>query len=240
MKILCLLFVVVTMLACEARMPETYVGKQSAYIIGDSYLRTMEHTFFFVTGSNSRDTVWITVQTMGKTSPERRSFRLMQVNVESDSAAIGGEHYVPFDSEEISPYLFVEGNSAQVQVPVILLKTEEMDLKKFKLVIAIQENEYFEAVDLPEYADYTIITTALAEKPSRWDSDWKRDFGEWGSVKMKFIMEITGYVDWDKPLNDVQYRQYMLTKCKEALYEYNLTYPEKPLAEADGTSVTFS
>lgn len=240
MKNLYLLFVAAIMLACEARMPETYAGKQSAYIIANSYLRTLEHTFFSVTESNSRDTVWITVQTMGKTFPERRSFRLTQINVEGDSAAIGGEHYVPFDSEEINPYLFVEGDSAQAQVPVILLKTEEMDLKKFKLVIAIQENEYFEAVNLPEYADYTITTTALAEKPSRWGTDWERDFGEWGSVKMKFIMEITGYTDWDKPLSDSQYKKYMLTKCKEALYEYNLTHPEEPLAEADGRLVEFS
>ena len=235
----CLLLLLVIGVGCEENMPLTYEGKDAVYIYSTNHTRTTEQTFFLIPESQERDTIWIQVQLMGKVASKKRPFVLKQINVAEDNAAISGIHYVSFDDSEMSSHLFIEKDCAEVQVPIILLRTPDMELNKYKLVLAIEENEYFAAIDLPYYADYTIMTTAIAVKPSRWDTTWHSLFGEWGSEKMKFIIEATGYTSWDESINDSQYKAYLQTKCKTALYEYNQSHPDEPLTEADGTLVEF-
>lgn len=237
MKYLYLISLVVLGISCEEKMPSMYEGREAAYIYTSDGNRTKTHSFFIIPESQVRDTIWITVQAMGRTSSGKRPFVLTQTNVGQDSAAIRGEHFIALDDPEIAPYLFIAEDSAQARVPIILLRTKDMELNKYKLVLAIEANAYFEAIHLPAYADYTITTTAVAEKPEKWDTYLKRNFGEWGSRKMKFMTDVTGIIDWN--INpDSQYTIYLVAKCKNALNEYNETHEEK-LAEADGTLVEF-
>lgn len=236
-KYLCLVSLLLFGSSCEEEMPSMYEGQESAYIYTSDGSRAEAHSFFIVPESQMRDTVWITVQAMGRTSAEKRSFVLTQTNVGQDSAAISGRHYIAFNDPEMMPYLFITEDSAQARIPIILLRTKDMELTKIKLVLAIEENEYFEAIHLPAYADYTITTTAVAEKPERWDIYLRRSFGEWGSRKMKFMTDVTGVTDWNID-PDSQYEAYLVARCKNALNEYNETHEVK-LAEADGTLVEF-
>ena len=57
---------------------------------------------------------------------------------------------------------------------------------------------------------------------------------------MKFIIQHTGYTDWEVIPSDGAYIGYMSSKVQNAFQQYNLENPNKPLIEADGTLVSFT
>jgi hypothetical protein len=87
--------------------------------------------------------------------------------------------------------------------------------------------------------DYFITVTDIASKPSNWDSVWGRAFGEFGHVKFRYMMDATGFTDWEltetpTPVGDQL--GYMVTVTKALIDAYNASHDE-PLAEKDGTLV---
>ena len=77
-----------------------------------------------------------------------------------------------------------------------------------------------------------------AIKPTNW-KDWYYAFGaSWGSVKMRFIIDVTGITNFDNVPDDYDYLIYLNGKLKSKLYEYNSTH-DQPLQEVDGTLIEF-
>ena len=56
---------------------------------------------------------------------------------------------------------------------------------------------------------------------------------------MKFIIDNTGFTDFDGGYQSSDYTNYMASKVIQKLLEYNTNHPDDPLSEADGTLVTF-
>ena len=58
---------------------------------------------------------------------------------------------------------------------------------------------------------------------------------------MKFIVDNTGFTDFEGGSLNTDYAYYLSSKVKQKLLEYNANpnNPDRPLKEADGTIVTF-
>ena len=135
--------------------------------------------------------------------------------------------------------MIVPTGKAIGHIPVILLRDKSLDLKTVSLKMRIDENEYFRP-GIDTQREFLVKTTAQATKPSVWDTRWRYYFGlSWGSVKMRFLIDVTGYTDWENANIDGAYIGYMSALVQQKLLEYNEAHPDAPLSEADGTLVTF-
>ncbi len=200
---------------------------------------SISHSFFLIPG-NGPDTVYLEVRTMGFLSDKDREIKIIQSNAGKDNAAVAGVHYVPFDDPSVSKYFIIPANSAKVNVPIILLRDESLALKQVRLELEVSENEHFRP-GINQWRKFLITTTSQAAKPTLWDTRWSNYFGmSWGSVKMKFIIDHTGYTEWDVVPSDTGLLRYFQTKVLDAFQQYNLENPENPLKEADGTLVSFT
>lgn len=238
-SILLLLFV--SAISCKENVALEYENDPALYFVNEDYGQkdSLDHSFFLVPGDGP-DTVYVQVQTMGYLVDKDRPILLEQTNSGDENAAVPGVHYMPFDDPEVSKYHVIPANSARASVPVILLRDESLDLKQVRLELKVAQNEHFRP-GIPQWTTFVIKTTAEAVKPSNWDTRWRYYFGaSWGSVKMKFIIDVTGYTDWGIVPSDSGYLNYLRTKVLSKFQEYNSANPENPLKEADGTLVSFT
>ena len=124
-------------------------------------------------------------------------------------------------------------------IPVILLRDESLKAATYKLVLAVQGNEYFRP-GIDAWRTYTVTITDTAIKPTIWDSYWSYYLGtSWGPEKLRFAIEATGYKDFNERPLDPGLGSWMYTVCSQQLEEYNAEHPDNPLCEADGTPVSF-
>ena len=186
------------------------------------------HSFFTVPEGVERDTVWVEISVMGFTSSESRPVKIVQTNTGEADAAVPGTHYVGFDDAEMSVHLVVATNAVSAKIPVILLRDRSLLLEKKRIKMAIVANEYFQP-GIDKNRNFMVQTTAMAEKPGRWDSIWKSYFGAWGSQKMWFIVNYLGFSEFDDDF-DTAYRKYLQLKARSKLAEYNTSHDE-PLCE---------
>ena len=195
-------------------------------------------TFIYSGPQAETDTVWIPLKTIGKVVDYDRPVKLVQLPVE-DSCAVAGKHFVAFDDPEMLEHLKIPKGSVRKSFPLIVLRDPSLELEEVRIELKIGENEYFRS-GIDEWTNFVVKTTSMAVKPTNWDSYWKYYFGiTWGSVKMKFIIDNTGFTEFDGGSLSSDYTNYLSSKVKQKLLEYNTNHPDEPLSEADGTLVTF-
>ena len=207
---------------------------------------SITHSFFLAPLTKHYDTIFVKVATMGHLFDEARPFELKQLNADDADAAIAGVHYVSFDSEELKKNYFIPARAYHTTIPIVLIQDESLSLKTVRLKIGIKENEFYKP-GVTEKSSYTIKTTAMGIKPPLWDTpniigySWYYLFGDWGSVKMRFIIEASGFTDWyaEEIPGDVYFMFYVQRLTLEAFDVYNAQNPDNPLQEADGTLVEF-
>lgn len=220
--------------SCSQNEPEAYVNEPALYIDSDD----QSFSFFYSTNTDGRDTVLVKVHAMGYPADTDRPFTLYQMNTGAADAAKAGTHYVGFDTEEMQRLMVMPAGKSDYEVPVILLKDESLDTDIVKLKIGVRPNDNF-AQGVVEKDTVMVTFSAQATKPSNWD-DWYYAFGAtWGTVKMKFIIDVTGISDFNKVPDDYDYLIYLNEKLKSKLYDYNEAHPNAPMAEADGTVIDF-
>ena len=144
-----------------------------------------------------------------------------------------------FDDPEMLEHLKIPKGSVRKSFPLIVLRDPSLELEEVRIELKIGENEYFRS-GIDDWTNFVVKTTSMAVKPTNWDTYWKYYFGPtWGSVKMKFIIDNTGFSDFDGDRLKTDYTNYLSSKVKQKLLEYNTNHPADPLSEADGTLVTF-
>lgn len=222
------------------------------------YKETMSQaSYSFVYGSDElmTDTMWFTVETMGKVSPYDRPVTLTQVATDGTDA-VAGKHYMAFDDPDLAGLYVIKGGTAQAKLPVVMLRDESLKTDEVTLKFQITENGYF-TNGYPEYQTRTLTFSDHMTKPSNWDKEYpyvgdytypfSGYFGEYGQVKHQFMIDHTGK-KWDNDYieeimtGDSQYLQYILSKLVKELAELNEERAAQgldPLAEADGTEVSF-
>lgn len=244
--------VLISVTSCQKNELMEYEGENALYFakgsIQDFKSITPGHTImqsdsisqsFFLLGSATRDIVYVQVNTMGHLTDIDRPIAIVQTNIGKSDAAIAGIHYLSFEDPEVKKQMIIPAGKAWGQFPVVLLRDESIEQKVVKLEIEIGSNEYFRP-GIDQQRNFLIKTTALASKPMPWDTRWHYYFGKsWGPVKMRFIIDITGFTDWENTNIDSNYINYMESLVKQKFLEYNEAYPNNPLKEADDTLVSF-
>jgi hypothetical protein len=237
MKRIKFIYVLLLLIAASCTENEMliYENDPAVYFDKDS----VNHSFFALNTSILRDTVLVRVNTMGELSEHDRPVSLVQTNTGAEEAAVAGVHYVPFDADELKQHVAVKAGTSFVEIPVILLRDESLGLKEVRLELAVAANEYFRT-GIATKRTFAITTTDLAIKPALWNSVWQMCFGiTWGPVKMRFIIDVTGFTGWDGYPSDYSMLWYLRDITAQKFAEYNLAHPDAPLREADGTLVEF-
>ncbi len=224
---------ILSLASCSENEPMAYEGQPALYFANDD----VDFSFFYAGNAGDSSSVDITVHAMGPVSQADRAFTLYQENAGDDDAAQAGVHYVGFDTEEMKQAMVIPAGKSEVELPVILLKDKSLDAKTVKLKIGIRPNENFSKGVVEK--DSTVISfSSQAMKPANW-KDWYYAFGSsWGTVKMRFIIDVTGITNFDQVPEDYDYLVYLNGKLKSKLFEYNSTH-DQPLQEADGSLIEF-
>jgi hypothetical protein len=231
------------LVACEERVVHKYESENSVYFFkgaeqyntfvqGDSLL----YNFTAKANARQRDTIRVRVLTAGLLSDRERPVLLAQVNHGEASDAVAGAHYVGFDDPEVSDWMVVPAGSAQVDLPIILLRDPSLRSREARIVIELRENSHFKVV-MPDLSRFVVKITDMISRPNNWDSLWQYYLGNWGPEKMRFLAEYVGIADFEGR-HEASEMLFYQSKAIEKLLEYNNAH-EEPLAEADGTLVTF-
>ncbi len=224
--------------SCSVNEMDTYQNDPAIYFNHED-ADSVAYSFFTLDSHIPRDTVWVEAITMGLPSDQDRPFAITQTNANDTNAAQPGVHYVSFDDVEVKDSIRINAGEVSRLIPVILLRDESLKTQTKKLVITIQGNEYFRP-GIDAWRSYTITMTDTAIKPSLWDDYWAPYLGaSWGVEKMRFIIEVTGYKDFEERPIDPGLRTWMYSICVQRLNEYNAEHPDAPLSEADGTPISF-
>ncbi|MDR2815317.1 MAG: DUF4843 domain-containing protein [Proteiniphilum sp.] len=241
-KFIYLLLLVLIVTACSQNEMLKYENEPAVYFDGAGYSKvdSINHSFFLLNSDILKDTILVRVNTMGELSSQARPVAIVQTNAGDSAAAVAGVHYVPFDDASLKPLLQVPAGKEYVDIPVVFIRDESLDSLKVRLELALVTNEYFRP-GIVEKQRFVLTTTDLIEKPGAWDSRWYFAFGRsWGPVKMRFIIDITGYTDWNTVPTDMTMLTYFGALAKQRLLEYNAAHPDNPLREANGNLVTFN
>lgn len=200
---------------------------------------SINQSFFIYNDDVTKETVYVFVKTMGEVADYDRPISLVQTNTGNEDAAMPGVHYVAFDNPEISKNMCIPAGKTYAKIPITLLRDKSLQTDEKRLELTIGKNEYFRP-GINQYRNFIITTTDLATKPAMWDTRWRLFFGStFGSVKFRFIINATGYTDFDTFPTDYSYLTWLKTTVQQAFFDYNKAHPDSPLSEADGTLVTF-
>lgn len=229
--------------SCKENTALEYENDPALYFENTTYGQrdSVSHTFFVNPDTQIRDTVFVEILTMGYPVDEERPFVLIQANEGQPGAAIAGKHFVAFDDPEMTAHLKMPKGAVRKSFPLIVLRDPSLETEEVRIELKIGENDFFRS-GIDVWNNFVVKTTAMAVKPTTWDTYWKYTFGlTWGSVKMKFIIDNTGFSDFDGGYLSSDYADYLGSKVQQKLLEYNAdpTNLDRPLKEADGTIVTF-
>ena len=207
---------------------------------------SLTHSFFMnppnpdleIIDGKEYQTIYIDIFTMGILSSENRLVSFYQQNEGQADAAIAGIHYIPFDDERVKNKMFIPAGANKASVPVVLINDESLQTQTVRLVLGINPNEYFSG-GVTELSQFKLRVTAMASKPSIWDNYWADSFGRsWGTEKMRFLINSTGYTDWEERVKDSYLLLYMKRINQKRFEEEHPA--DNPLLEADGTVVSFT
>jgi hypothetical protein len=199
---------------------------------------SINHSFFY-DKNLMEDTVWVRVEAMGYTAPVDRPIPIVQTNIGSPDAAIAGMHYKAFDSPGFRDRIVIPAGKAHVLVPVVFYRDPSLELQEVRLELEVVQNDYFRP-GIDALRKFVVTTTAQAVKPSIWNSIWRNLFGStFGTVKFRFMIETTGYLEWETVPADMSFLFYLRDTVLQKFAEYNRDNPDNPLKEANGDLVTF-
>jgi hypothetical protein len=237
-----LLLTVAVVSSCSEYEMLAYENDPAIYFTYESTLGgqrdSINHSFFVLNTSILTDTVWIKISTMGEISSQDRPFSIVQTNTGKAGAAVAGTHYVSLDNPAVKSLMVIPANKVEAKIPVIFFRDESLALEQVRLELAVASNEYFHP-GIDRWRTLTVTTTDQAVKPSTWNT-WQYYFGAtWGSVKMRFIINVTGYTEWGVVPSDFSYVLHLRDLVAQAFKDYNRDHPDNPLKEANGDIVVF-
>lgn len=238
----CALVAILIFAQCSKEETPTFSAEDSIYFHyekepRDKYfqLDKKSYSFFLDDESVKQYEMGVIVQTLGDTYNYDRLITVEQTNVGEENAAVAGVHYIPFDDPEMQSRFVVKANEARAVLPIILLRNKDLKDKTVKLTLKMTSNEFFTQV-FPLQNKFEIEFNDLILKPDDWDTFWGLPFifgPTWGQVKMKFIMDQTGYTAFDASTIDYGYAIYLGDKCETDLQKYNKANPDNPLMDKD-------
>lgn len=200
--------------------------------------------FFYMDELIKRDTVYLTVHTIGYPENRNRKIALQQIPeydieyqydnkgnlidsivTEKPNKAVPGIHYVPMDDPEMENLLFVNPDSVTFEVPIILLRDTSLQREEYRLCLQLVATEDF-LLGEHQHLTATIVMTDKLSRPGFWDTSVEQyHFGTYSTRKHEFMYEVAGEKiddEWYYRIRqDVNEFLFFTNKFKNALTEYN-------------------
>ena len=207
------------------------------------------YSFVYLPEDTERDTVWVTVKTMGFLSDENRPLELQQV-ASGGKDAEAGVHYVSFDDAGLkSKFYYIPGGAVEQRIPVVVLNDASLETESVNLYFTFKDNGYFRP-GYPLYSEMHLNISNMLTKPAAWDDYADYFFDKYGPVKHKFMIDVTG-LKWDNEFLETHlygeqgYLTYLAQLCDKELRKENARRAEQGLGvlseDAEGLDpVTFS
>lgn len=239
--------------ACEKDLSRYEIEQDRLNFILDAMDRdavnppTLRKTFVYDPADMVRDTVYVTVNSMGFVRDYDRYFKVEQVLENPDSVfnAEPGVHYVSFDDPEVSQMMVIPAGEMEGQLPVIALRDPSMKDTVTVLHLRIVANDDFLPGD-PDRLNQTVEIADQLVQPEP-AAVWRTCFGAYGFEKHRFLIEHFDMNFDDATMKifeaDIQYGRYINGKAKNLLALENAEREargEDPLTERDGTVVKFN
>ena len=230
---------------CEEKVVLLYENQPGLYFFqGVDYTNnvsqndSISYSFYIKESSRERDTLYLNLRAMGIPSPQDRPISFLQTNIGGTKDAVAGRHYVAFDDPEVVPHIVMPANGVITNIPLIILRDPSMKLNEFRICLQILPNEHFN-IGLETQKSFLIKVSDMTAPPSNWNS-WKYYFGEWGPVKMKFIIDYVGLTAFDKYSEFSQAElDFYKMKANQKLEEYNRDNKTILMEDDKITVVTF-
>lgn len=260
--IICLIFVLLSTVSCEkdlqvfddptCRLNFYYNVKSTQDFKADM---SKDSYSFIYSGDKQKDTVWVTIESMGMLSNVDRPITLEQEDTTA-VMAVPGKHYVAFNDPSLASYYIMPKGMARTRIPIVVLRDPSLKKETVTLKYSIKPNEYFENGYSVFQTRVLAITDRLSQ-PSYWTKAYYfygypstlNDFiGNYGPVKHQFMIDVTGK-SWDDDFidslmtGDSSYRNYIIDKLIAALEKTNDERKAQGLSvlsEEDGTPVSFN
>jgi hypothetical protein len=137
-KYIILLVVLEIFASCAKKDMITFNETNRLQFIGDTLTY---QSFVYKKASATRDTVYLTIRTIGNISKTDRTINIEQIiEKNQDNTAIPGTHYIAFNDPEISKHLLIKANTVETKIPIILLRDASLDNAFFRLRMKILKN----------------------------------------------------------------------------------------------------
>ena len=201
-------------------------------------------SFYYDDALVIRDTVYLTVNTIGEPEDRVRRIELEQITeydvkyiydakgnltdsvvTEKPNKAVPGVHYVAMDDAEMLSLLVIRPNAVTAEVPVILLRDASLKKAEYRLCLQLKETPDFLLGERGKLTGTVVFSDKLS-KPSFWDASVERYyFGKYSERKHAFmneVLEVRVTDEWYKNMtSDYAELQFIINKMKAALKAYN-------------------
>ena len=201
-------------------------------------------SFYYMDAAIGRDTVYLTVNTIGDPENRVRQIALEQISeydveykydekgnlidsilTEKPNKAVAGVHYVPMDDPEMLPLLVIQPNAVTAEIPVILLRDASLKEDDYRLCLRLKATDDFRLGETGKLSG-TIVLSDKLSKPNFCNSSVDRYyFGVYSTRKHEFMIEVmqTEISDawWNKLSADYAEINYTKDKLRDALQAYN-------------------
>lgn len=200
--------------------------------------------FYYQDNSILRDTVYLTVNTIGDPEDRVRRIALEQITeydityqydnkgnvvdstvTEKPNKAVPGVHYVPMDAPEMESLLVIQPNAVTAEIPVIILRDASLKEEEYRLCLQLKSTDDF-LLGERDHLSGAIVMADKLSKPNFWTSTVESYyFGTYSTRKYEFMYEVAGEKiddEWyDRLLEDRAELYFFCDKFKSALEEYN-------------------
>jgi len=216
---------------------------------------TINSTFFYEAATKIRDTVYIQVNTIGKTENYDREVKLVQVTeMNVQNPAVPGVHYVAMDDPSIKSLMVVKANAVNAMIPVILLRDPSLKNNSYRLRLELTANQQFGLGELQSRGRAIRFSDRL-ERFYSWRLDAlpapaSNTFGKYSTRKHQFMIDVLHQqIDeaWYQAASSIGALSHYKNLLGEALAAYNtdpanIASGKAPMRETDAVGsplVTF-
>lgn len=159
----------------------------------------LNSTFVYDGSEVTRDTVYVSINTIGDISSQDRAVKIVQITDPSIlNPAVAGQHFLPFDDASLKALMVVKANAVTAKLPIVLLRDPSLKEKTVRLRLELVANDQFGLGEQKSRA----ITIVFSDRLERFYS-WRVDatqaptflaFGKYSTTKHQFMIDQLGEI----------------------------------------------
>jgi hypothetical protein len=156
---------------------------------------TINSTFVYEPVTTTKDTVYVQVNTIGKTTNHDREVKLVQVTEKGEPfPAVAGVHYVSMDDPSLKKLMVIKADAVSALIPVVLLRDTSLKSNSYRLRLELTANDQFGLGEV----QYRRIAIRFSDHLERFFS-WRVDagqapafytFGKYSTGKHQFMINV--------------------------------------------------